>query len=148
MFQGSHKHTIDSKGRIAIPAKYREVVAEEYDGQPLIITNYYDRCLVVYPYPEWAHIEERAKALPSSNPDVRQWIRFFVSPAVECPLDRQGRILIPPTFREYAALDRDVMILSIPTGFEIWDMTRYQEDKAQSAANIVEIAASLEKYGV
>jgi len=98
MFQGRFVHNIDTKGRVSIPAKFREIIAERYENK-LILTNDFDRCIVAYPPDEWEMIIEKIKALPMKK-EVKIFQRYFISAAMEGELDRQGRILIPPTTQE------------------------------------------------
>jgi MraZ protein len=147
MFTGRYDHTIDRKGRVAIPAKFREVIAREYDNEPLSITNL-EKCLLLVPQREWARTQERASQIPLSNAEAQDWLRFFVSGAVECPIDRQGRILIPPTLREHAGLDRQVIFAAMLTRFEIWDKSRFQQELKKTGSNFSSMAGAVEKYGV
>ena len=147
MFRGRYEHTIDRKGRIAIPAKFREVLEQEYDGQPLIVTNM-EKCLVALPLPEWVRFEERAVEIPTTDPKAQLWLRFFLAAAVECPLDRQGRILIPTNLREHAALDRSAVLSSMGRRFEIWSKDRLQQELARAQAEPDEYMAALAKYGI
>ena len=146
MFSGRYEHTIDAKGRVAIPARFRETLSGEYNNEPLIITNL-EKCLVLFPEKEWARTLETARKIPLSNPDAQDWLRFFVSGAVDCPIDSQGRILIPPTLREHAGLDRQAMFVSMLTRFEIWDKTRFQQRMKKTGSNYPTVAPVMEKYG-
>ena len=111
MFRGRHAHTIDEKGRVSIPSKYREVLNGR--GQhTLIISNDLDTCLVVFPMDEWLEEEQKIKALPDFIPEALQYKRFYISGAQECPIDRQGRILIPPPLREHAQLRREALLVA------------------------------------
>lgn len=147
MFSGRYDHTIDRKGRVAIPARFREVIAREYDDEPLVITSL-EKCLVFFPRREWSRTEQRASQIPLSNAEAQDWLRFFVSGAVECPIDRQGRILIPPTLREHAGLDRQVIFAAMLTRFEIWDKSRFQQELKKTGSNFSSMASVVEKYGV
>ena len=147
MFRGRYEHTIDRKGRIAIPAKFREALEQEYGGQPLIVTNL-ERCLVAFPLPEWVRFEERAVEIPTNDPKAQLWLRFFMSAAVECPLDRQGRILIPNNLREHAAIDRVAVLASMGRRFEIWSKDRLQQELGRAMAEPDEHMAALAKYGI
>lgn len=119
MFRGRHAHTIDEKGRVSIPSKYREVLNGR--GQhTLIISNDLDTCLVVFPMDEWLEEEQKIKALPDFIPEALQYKRFYISGAQECPIDRQGRILIPPALREHAQLRREALFVGLIEKFEIW----------------------------
>lgn len=119
MFRGRYTHTIDAKGRVSIPSKFREVINGRAD-QAFMITNDLDPCLVAYPMDEWMEMERRLQSLPSFVPETVQFRRFFISGAQECPVDRQGRILIPSSLREYAQLDREALFVGLLERFEIW----------------------------
>ncbi len=147
MFRGRYEHTIDRKGRIAIPARFREVLEQEYGGQPLIVTTL-DKCLVAVPLPEWVRFEERAVEIPTSDSKVQSWLRFHMSAAVECPLDRQGRILVPNHLREHAGLDRVAVLSSMGRRFELWSKDRLQQELARAQAEPDEFMAALTKYGI
>lgn len=147
MFSGRYEHTIDSKGRVAVPIRFRETLTGEYNNEPIIITNL-EKCLVLFPQREWARTLERARQIPLSNAEAQDWLRYFVSGAVECPIDSQGRILIPPTLREHAAIDRQVMFVSMLWRFEIWSKQRFLQKMKKTGSNFTSIAAGTEKYGV
>ena len=117
VFRGRYEHTIDTKGRLSIPSKFREVLVTNYD-EKLIITNF-DNSLWAYPAAEWKVIEDKVAALPQFKPEVKSLQRFFISAASECPMDPNGRILIPPSLRRYAELAEDVVIVGMTTRFEI-----------------------------
>jgi MraZ protein len=119
MFRGRYTHTIDAKGRVSIPSRFREVISGRAD-QAFMITNDLDPCLVAYPMQEWMDMERRLQTLPSFVPETVQFRRFFISGAQECPVDRQGRILIPANLREYAQLGREALFVGLLEKFEIW----------------------------
>lgn len=125
MFRGRYEHTIDAKGRLSIPSKFREILATNYDER-LIITNF-DNCLWAYPIREWKVVEDKAAALPQFKTEVRSFQRFFISAAAECPLDPNGRIIVPPTLRRYAALMQDVVMVGMTKRIEIWARERWQK---------------------
>ncbi len=124
MFRGRFDYSIDDKGRISLPAKFREVLSANYDER-LIITTF-DQCLWAYPLPEWQVIEEKIAALPQFKSQVKALQRVFVSGAVECPLDKQGRIIIPPTLREYGGLKKEVVFVGMTKRIEIWSKDRWE----------------------
>ena len=99
MFRGSFEHTVDSKGRVSVPSKFRDIIADRYEGK-LVLAMDFDKCLTVYPLEEWEKLEEKIKSLPMMKQEVKDFMRFFFSSATECELDKQGRILIPPAHRE------------------------------------------------
>lgn len=146
MFRGRVEHTIDSKGRLSIPSRFRDVLTEKY-SETLVVTNF-DRCLVAYPPEEWEALERRASALPQLKREVKAFQRYFISGATECPLDRQGRILIPPSLRTYAALERDVVLVGMLKKVEIWSKERWEEVFHQSQKNFEEISDVLAELGI
>ncbi len=133
LFRGRSAHTLDTKGRLSIPARFRDVLVAKYD-QRLIITNL-PYCLVAYPYEEWRRIEERFSQEPLQRPEVQRFLRFFIASAVECSLDKQGRILIPPHLREEVGIERDVILLGLLNRFEIWSKERLEEELKQVRDN-------------
>jgi MraZ protein len=120
MFRGQHDQSIDPKGRIILPAKFREVLVSQYDHN-LVITKNLDGCLVAYPVAEWVLKEELLKQLPTGRKEVRMLKRFYMAPASECAMDRQGRIVIPPSLKQFAHLEKSIVIAGDIDHFEIWD---------------------------
>ena len=125
MFLGRYQHTLDAKSRLAIPARFREALA---DG--LVLTRGIDRCLSLYPMAAWRPLAERVSALPLSDPDARTFRRLVFAEAADLTLDTQGRILIPPELRRYAGLERDALIIGMDTALEIWSPERWQAVEA------------------
>lgn len=125
MFLGRYEHTLDNKGRIAVPSKYRGGLA---DG--LVITRGIDPCLVIYPLDEWKRIAEKVSSLPITDPNARVLRRIFFAEAVDTRLDGQGRILIPAYLREFAGLADEVVVVGMNTYIEVWDRGRWQEVQA------------------
>ena len=115
MFMGEYQHSIDEKGRMIIPAKFRESLGESF-----VITRGLDQCLFVYPREEWTVLEQKLKALPLMKADARAFTRFFFSGATEVELDKQGRVNIPNTLCEHAHLEKDCIILGVSNRVEIW----------------------------
>jgi MraZ protein len=146
MFRGRFEHTIDSKGRVSIPAKFRDLLAEKYDER-LIITNF-DRCLVAYPYEEWRNLEEKISSLSMVKKEVKAFQRFFVSAAAECPIDKLGRILIPPTLRSYAQLEKAVIFGGMLKNFEIWGKQRFLEEIKSAEENFEGMGETLAGLGL
>ncbi|QQE81225.1 division/cell wall cluster transcriptional repressor MraZ [Alicyclobacillus sp. SO9] len=136
MLMGEYQHTLDNKGRMIVPVKFREEL-----GTTFIMTRGLDKCLFVYPQPEWETLEAKLKALPMTRADARSFVRFFFSGATECELDKQGRILIPTTLRDYAQLERDCYVLGVSNRVEIWSQAlwdSYSEKAEESFADIAE----------
>jgi MraZ protein len=146
MFRGRHEHTIDPKGRVSIPAKFREILTKKYDER-LVITNF-DGCLVAYPYEEWIRLEEKASSLSMVKKETRSFMRFFYSSATECILDKQGRILIPQTLREYADLEKEVVLVGQLRKIEIWSKERWNEQIVKAHENFDQISEVLSELGL
>jgi MraZ protein len=146
MFRGRFTHTLDGKGRIRIPSRFREILKARYHDQ-LIVTNL-DRCLIAYPLQEWEAIEEKLGELPLVRQDVKAFQRFFVSGATECSFDDQGRVLIPQTLREHAALEREVILAGMVKSFEIWSKPLWDEEMKRYRENYAEITAALAELGI
>ncbi|MBQ9065029.1 MAG: division/cell wall cluster transcriptional repressor MraZ [Blautia sp.] len=141
MFRGEHNHTIDAKGRLIIPSKFRELLGEE-----IILTRGLDGCLSIYPMDEWEAFEEKLRSLPLTNKNARTFSRFFVSGATSCELDKQGRILVPQTLREFAGLVKDVVFAGSLNRIDVWD-----KDKWSQICNYDDmdtIAESMDEMGI
>jgi MraZ protein len=145
LFKGRYSHTLDSKGRLSIPSKFREVLSEHQEDV-LILTNF-DSCLLGFTREEWRLLEEkiRGQSMFSTmlRKDMRAFVRYFFSGASECPLDRQGRILISPTLREFAGLEKEVVLTGVANRIEIWSKERWGAFLSDSQENFEEIAAKL-----
>lgn len=146
MFRGRYEHTIDGKGRLSIPSRFRETLAEKY-SEVLIVTNF-DRCLVAFPREEWEALERKAAALPQLKREVKAFERYFISGATECGLDAHGRILLPPTLRTYADLAKDVVLVGMLKKIEIWSKDRWSAAFEQSQKNFEEISDVLAELGI
>lgn len=120
MFRGIAKLNLDGKGRLAVPAKYRELLSAQCEGR-LIVTADPSRCLLIYPLPEWEPIEQKLNSLSSFNPRTRSLQRLLVGNASDVELDAAGRILIPPPLREFAALEKNAVLVGQGNKFELWD---------------------------
>ncbi len=144
MFRGRFEHTMDSKGRLSIPSKFRETLSERYDSR-LVVTTY-DGCLIAYPFVEWQKLEEKAAGLPEFKKDTRAFLRFFYSSATDCSIDRLGRILLPQVLRDYAKIEREVVLIGAFRIIEIWGKEAWA--KAEAALSPEEIASTLERLGL
>ncbi len=142
MFRGSFEHSVDSKGRVSVPSRFRELLAERYEGK-LVLTMDFDKCIMVYPLEEWERVEEKIKSLPQSQKEVKDYTRFVFSNATECELDRQGRILIPPPLREGARISKSVIVVGILNKMEIWDKGVWDTRKSQTGDKIGEVLSTL-----
>ncbi len=137
MFRGTFQHTIDDKGRVSVPARFRAFL-QAVNDERVVITNFRVEgypCLDVYPYASWVRLEEKLQQKPQFDPGVLRFVTYYVASAHDCELDKQGRILLPPTLREYARLTREVVFASAIDKFRIWDLENWQ--KVHSAASEV-----------
>lgn len=146
MFRGRFEIAIDGKGRINIPSRFRDVLGERNDER-LIITNF-DNCLVAYPFNEWFELEKKASRLSMMRREVKAFLRFFVSGATECSLDKQGRVLIPPVLREYAGLEKELVIIGQLNKIEIWSKERWDEELSISKDIFEENNEALSDLGI
>ena len=150
MFKGRYLHTLDSKGRLSIPSKFRDVLAEHQEDV-LILTNF-DSCLLGFTQEEWRLLEEKigGQSMFSTmlRQDMRAFVRYFFSGASECPIDRQGRILIPPALREFAGLEKDVVLAGLANRLEIWSRKRWDDFLTESQQNFEQIAEKLSDLGL
>lgn len=138
MFIGEYEHSVDVKGRVIMPAKLRDDIGEKF-----ILTKGLDGCLFAYSNTEWENFEEKLKTLPLTNRNAREFVRFFLSGAIECEIDKQGRFLIPSNLRDYAKLEKEIVILGVGTRIEIWDKETWQKDADNISAD--EIAENMDK---
>ncbi len=144
MFRGRYEHSIDSKGRLSVPSRFRETLNERYDSR-LVVTTY-DRFLIVYPFAEWQVLEERAAGLPTFKKDTMAFLRFFYSSATDCAIDRLGRVLIAQALRDYARLEKDVLLVGAFKHIEIWSKALWE--KAEAEASQEDIVNTLERLGL
>lgn len=147
MFRQDSNHTIDDKGRIIIPARFRSVIADS--GENVVVLAKLDGCLYGYTLPKWRTIEEKVLAVPNTTEEFRRFRRLLIGGAAECKLDKQDRILVPPTLREYAGLDVEVVLMGLLDHFEIWsrkqldiDAAKMEQDK-QSSPEFAALVAGL-----
>jgi MraZ protein len=143
MFLGEFTHSVDGKGRLAIPAKFRLRL-----GEGAIVTRGLDGCLVIYPAQEWQEFAEKLDKLPGTQPDVRNYKRFIFSGATECDFDRQGRVLIPGFLREYAGLEDTAAVIGQYSKVEIWSQARWEERRPKEEQDGEHIAERLSGIGL
>jgi MraZ protein len=118
MFRGSSSHILDPKGRITVPSRFRQAIRE--GGADAVMITRMDKCLCSYPLDAWSKIEEKILDLAEKSDAMRRFRRVFVGGAFECTCDKQGRVLIPPTLRAYAALEKEIVLVGVLDHFEIW----------------------------
>lgn len=132
MLLGEYYLSLDDKGRLSIPATLRRTLRDVYAPHEtsLVVTRFFENCLVVYPQPEWVVIQQRLLALPN-EPSLRAFTRQFCASASPCTLDRQGRLLVPPKLRQYAEIDTEVVVLGVMRKLEVWSPRRWEAYEAQ-----------------
>jgi len=141
MFMGEYNHTIDSKGRLIVPSKFREQLGDHF-----VVTLGLDGCLFVYSTEEWEKFDEKLKNLPLTNVNARKFSRFFLGGAIDCDVDRQGRILLTAKLREAAHLSKDVVLVGVGSRIEIWDKELWVASSTYEDAG--EIASQMEGLGI
>jgi MraZ protein len=146
LFRGRSLHLIDQKGRVSIPPRFRELLKAGGDPR-LVVTNWED-CLAAYPFEEWQRIEEKMSHLSQVDREIRAFKRFFISGACECSLDSQGRILIPPALREYAGLEKEVILAGQLKYFEVWDKSKLEEELKRAQQNLPALETKVATLGL
>ena len=126
MFRGSSTHTIDSKGRVIIPARFRDVI--KVGNSSSLMVSGLDNCLMAYPIDEWHKIESNIVSMAEKSSTLRRFRRTFIGGASECPCDKQDRILIPPLLRQYAGLKKNIALVGVLTHFEIWCLEQWEKE--------------------
>ena len=142
MFYGEHEHTIDRKGRLIIPSRFREVMKEHY-VERFVITRGLDHCLFLFAEDEWRAQENRFRALSFTKKEARSFNRFYFSGAVELTCDRQGRVLVPQYLKDFAGIKRDVILLGVSNRIEIWDQETWRKTYGEFKESYEEIAERL-----
>jgi len=140
---GEYEHSLDTKGRLIMPSKLREDMGEKF-----IVTKGLDGCLFGFSKNEWQNFEEKLKTLPLTNKNARDFVRFFLSGATECEIDKQGRFLIASNLREYATLEKDVVIIGVGTRLEIWDREKWKNYNSSENISADEIAENMTMLGI
>lgn len=143
MFMGEFQHNIDEKGRIIVPAKFRDGLGDRF-----VVTRGLDKCLFVYPMDEWRVLEEKLKKLPLTKKDARAFTRFFFSGALECEKDKQGRINIPQPLRNYATLQKECIVIGVSNRIEFWASEVWDDYFTESEESFAEIAENLLDFDI
>ncbi len=141
MFMGEYNHTIDTKNRLIIPSKFREALGDEF-----VVTKGLDGCLFVYDNAAWAEFEEKLKGLPLTNKEARKFARFFLAGAASVEVDKQGRILVPSVLKEFAGLNKDVVLVGVASRIEIWSKERWED--VSSCEDMEDIAEHMSELGL
>ena len=140
---GEYQHTLDAKGRLIIPAKFREEL-----GTGSVMTRGLDNCLFLFPAEEWRLLEEKLKTLPLTKSDARQFVRFLFSGATECELDKQGRINVPQNLRDYARIEKDAVVIGVSSRVEIWSKEKWESYVNQAEESFENIAENIVELGI
>ncbi|GKX29084.1 transcriptional regulator MraZ [Vallitalea longa] len=143
MFIGEYKHSIDAKGRLIVPAKFRVLL-----GDTFYITKGFDKCLMVYTEEEWNKFIEKLNNNPMKKKDARRIQRFFIASANECTLDKLGRILVPSHLREHSMLEKEVILIGVSNRVEIWSRENWEEYNADDDIDISELAEDMEDLDI
>ncbi len=146
MFSGRYEYTIDDKGRLSIPAKFRDILSSHYN-QKLILTNL-DGCIAAYPEKEWTDLQERIDKSGVFKKDARAFLRFFYSGVSECPIDRLGRILIPQSLRNYGVIKKSVVIIGMNRKIEIWAEETWAELVKQATSDMEKMTDIASELGL
>jgi MraZ protein len=150
MFLGSYEHNLDSKGRLNLPARFRDVLSGNGDPRLVVTTNVDPgaRCLVAYTYNEWLAFQEKIAELPQFDPNVIRLKRLHIAGACECTPDKQGRILIPPMLRDYAGLKGAVIVAGLGSSIELWDREQWESEREKAKQDLPEINEALARLGL
>ena len=143
MFRGEYSHTVDAKGRLIIPLKFREQLGEE-----CIVTRGLDGYLFIFESGEWEAYEEKLRKLPMTNKNARSFVRFLSGGATPCEFDKQGRILLPATLRKFAGIEKDVILAGLPNRIEVWSEQKWNENNNYEEIDMDEIAGHLTELGL
>lgn len=147
-FSGKYYYTLDEKGRLMMPAPFRESIFSNYSARLYVTNAAFDNCLNIYPFEEWLRLEEKVKVLPRLDSAVKYFLRRVVASAVEVELDRQGRLLIPSAHRQDSGLGGEVVLVGQVQMIELWDRQAWAEETDPSRVNREAFEASLIKYGL
>lgn len=143
MLMGEYLHIIDAKGRIILPAKFREELGDDF-----VITKGLDNCLFIYDLAEWEKLSANLRKLPLAKPEARAFVRFFFSGAAQEQCDKQGRFLVSPSLRQYAMLTKDVVVIGVSNRIEIWDKDNWDAYNEKTTPLVTTIAEQLVDLGI
>jgi MraZ protein len=143
VFLGEYAHGLDNKGRLTIPSRFREEL-----GSPCVVTRGLDQCLFVYPPQEWQALADKLATLPLTQSDARAFVRLLFSGATECELDKQGRILLPPHLRQYAGIDKEVVVIGVSRRIEVWSAAEWEQYSTAAAESYETIAEKIVDLGI
>jgi len=143
MFIGEYQHTLDPKNRVIMPSKFREKL-----GDSFVMTKGLDNCLFIYSSEEWSIVEDKLKSLPMTNKDARAFVRFFFAGASECDLDKQGRIVMPNHLKDYANIDKELVIIGVSTRIEIWSKEEWNKFNSDANISYEDVAEKMSQLGI
>lgn len=148
MFRGSSFHTIDPKGRVVIPSRFRDAL--KAGGGDGVMLSRMDRSLFAYSFEEWKNIEAKVLAMAEKSDNMRRFRRVFIGGAFECNCDKQGRILVPPTLRHYAGLEKDIVLVGVLDHFEVWSRENWDSENMQMEDDMMkeEVRSEIAKLGL
>ncbi|MEZ4742890.1 MAG: division/cell wall cluster transcriptional repressor MraZ [Bdellovibrionota bacterium] len=147
MFRGSFEHNIDEKGRVAVPATFRKLLTIDDEPTSLVVTNS-DKCLVAYPIDKWEQLEKKLASLSQFDPKVVAFQRYFIASAVECPIDKAGRVLLPNNLRKFAGIEKECFFIGNLTKFEIWSSEAWKATISEITDNFGALAESMGEMGI
>lgn len=152
MFRGQYEHTMDAKGRVSLPARYREVLTEmDVEGRNagrVILTRNFEKSLELYPLDKWLNFEEKVRSLPQFDPYVQRVLRVFVAGAVECTLDSHGRLLVPKSMREFASLERDIVWVGQLEKIQMWSKPSWDSAVDAALEDTDELRQKVAEFGL
>ncbi|MEA4847060.1 MAG: division/cell wall cluster transcriptional repressor MraZ [Clostridiaceae bacterium] len=143
MFIGEYNHTLDPKNRVIMPSKFREKL-----GDSFVMTKGLDNCLFIYSSQEWSIVEDKLKSLPMTNKDARAFVRFFFAGACECDLDKQGRMVVPNYLKDYANIDKELVIIGVSTRIEIWSKEEWNKFNNDANISYEDVAEKMSQLGI
>ncbi len=147
-FSGKYYYTLDPKGRVIIPAPFREIISSNYSPKLYVVNDIFDNCLHIYPQEEWSKLEEKVRTLPKMDEDVKLFIRKVIGSAQEVEIDKQGRILVSAAQREDAALQSEIVIVGQLDKIDLWDRKEWDSVNDLSRIDKKATAEKLAAYGL
>ena len=148
MFKGSYQHSIDDKGRISIPSRYRELILERSKGKEEVTITRIENCIEVYTLLDWEKIEKKFQEVPLMDEDIQTFTRIFFMRARDCKLDSQGRILLPSTMRDGCEMGRQALIIGVMNKIEIWPVNKWEDTEKNFGSKFNEIRKKLVSFGI
>jgi MraZ protein len=148
MFRGQFTHAIDSKGRVSVPSRFREPLEMAGQSRLVLTPALFDPCIHAFPLPAWEQFEAKVAAMPQFDPNVVRLRRLYVSAAVDCELDKQGRLLVPPQLREHAELSKDVLWAGVGSKAELWSKHRWNEAVHMTPEQVAEFQRHATEWGI